>query len=140
MQLRLAPSLLLLLIELTIPVDAGWSQDRSNRADPPGGPQWEGPLLDGPVRRLFTVSTGTLLGQRLDDLQASDDGGHTWTFVPLPPAGPLYYSVLGRNGPFGLLAVDPDNPRILFGTGADPLYKSTDGGSTWRVVLTADRL
>ena len=133
MWLRTAP-VLLVLVWLTVPSATSWSQAGSSPADQPAGPQWEGPLLTGPVSRLFAFASGTLLAQRPDDLQVSNDGGQTWEDVSLPPAGPP------RSRAFGLLGVDPVDARVLFAAGAAPLYKSTDGGTTWRVALTAGQL
>jgi photosystem II stability/assembly factor-like uncharacterized protein len=139
MWFRTAP-VLLVLVWLTVPSDTSWSQADSSPADQPAGPQWEGPLLMGPVSKLFAFAGGTLLAQRPNDLQVSTDGGQTWEGVPLPPAGPPLNEFTPRSRAFGLLGADPGDARVLFATGAAPLYKSTDGGTTWRVVLTAGQL
>src|SRR5436189_310142 len=63
----------------------------------------------------------------------STDGGTTWT-----PAG------LAGSDRIGRIAVDPTNPNRLFAAAAGSLfvpgglrglYRTTDGGATWRLVL-----
>jgi hypothetical protein len=66
----------------------------------------------------------------------STDHGATWTqtsFTPIPD------TTLNANGPYRTwgqkMAVDPANPNIVyFGTGANGLYVTTDGGNTWSTV------
>ena len=69
-------------------------------------------------------------------LYRSTDGGHTWTSSGLRTAGA-----------FGRIAVDPTNPKRVFAAAAgdlfDPggergLYRSTDGGKSWKRVLRGD--
>ena len=137
---RGAAPVMLLLIGLVVPSDTSWSQDQSLPAERAAGPAWNGPLLEGPVSKLFAFAGGTLLAQRPNDLQVSTDGGQTWESVPLPPAGSPLNEFTPRSRAFGLLGADPGDARVLFAAGAAPLYKSTDGGTTWRVVLTAGQL
>ncbi|MDE2356723.1 MAG: glycosyl hydrolase [Alphaproteobacteria bacterium] len=69
-------------------------------------------------------------------LYKSSDAGKTWTFVGLPHSGAI-----------GRILIDPKNPEIVFVAAlgdifADNdergLFKSTDGGKTWRKVLYVD--
>lgn len=137
---RLISTLALVVFWFATPAATVSSQDSSSPADAPAAPQWEGPLLDGPVSNLITFANGTMLAQQSDNLQRSEDGGQNWSAISLPPAGPSDDPSTGRPGPFGLLGADPGNARILFATGAAPLYKSSDAGTTWKVVLTAGQL
>jgi hypothetical protein len=66
----------------------------------------------------------------------STDGGTKWTFIGL-----------GKSYHIQRLAVDPDNDQVvfvaaqgaLFGPGGDRgVYKTTDGGATWKQVLKVD--
>jgi photosystem II stability/assembly factor-like uncharacterized protein len=63
----------------------------------------------------------------------SRDGGEHWTRLPRPPTG--------KNTEITALVVDPRNPRIVYvgtnayGGGVDGVFKSSDGGATWRGLL-----
>ena len=67
----------------------------------------------------------------------STNGGTTWTNLPGPFVGPFDSTTGG--GSIGSLAVHPTNGQILLAgatlEGADGVYRSTDGGSTWTLVL-----
>ena len=67
----------------------------------------------------------------------STDGGATWTSRPGPFVGPLGATTGG--GSIGSLAVSPSNGQIVLAgvslLGADGVYRSTDGGTTWTDVL-----
>ncbi|MBI5646796.1 MAG: T9SS type A sorting domain-containing protein [Ignavibacteriae bacterium] len=77
-------------------------------------------------------------GQHMFDgggLMKSSDGGTTWTEV----AG----SALPRYARASDIAIDPSTPRTLYlaiPDGVEPqeegMYKSTDGGATWTLILT----
>jgi photosystem II stability/assembly factor-like uncharacterized protein len=65
----------------------------------------------------------------------STDGGRTWQNVGL-----------GHSARIGMLAVDPANPRVVFAAatgslfnpgGQRGLYRSTNNGSSWHLVLPA---
>jgi photosystem II stability/assembly factor-like uncharacterized protein len=72
-------------------------------------------------------------------LYRSRDGAENWTRIRLPE---------GVNGPNGL-AIDPEDPQRLYlaawgrrtpyGARDGGIFLSTDGGSTWRNVLSADQ-
>ena len=71
-----------------------------------------------------------------DGLYKSTDGGKTFAYVGL-----------GDSKHIGRIAIDPRDPNIVFVAAAGPLfgsggergvYKTTDGGKTWRAVLKGD--
>jgi hypothetical protein len=130
-RLRLVAQLLLTLISFAVPAVVGPGAAASTR-EHPTAPQWQGPLLEGPVRKLIAFADGTLLARRPEDVQQSVDGGQTWSDVPLPPGG--------SSPSVQFVGADPNDESVLFATGAAPLYKSTDGGATWRPLLTDDQL
>ncbi|MGH2692162.1 MAG: WD40/YVTN/BNR-like repeat-containing protein [Actinomycetota bacterium] len=79
--------------------------------------------------RGFVVSGGS-------GLYRSRDGGDTWT-----------YAGLGGSGSIGRIAVDPDEPGRVFVAatgslfvpgGERGLYRSTDGGDSWDLVLAGE--
>ena len=77
-----------------------------------------------------------------EGLLKSTDGGTTWTYIASPFAGPF-----SDNGYFGggahinQIAVDPGNSQIVlaavwrFPFSSAGIYKSADGGNTWRQVF-----
>jgi photosystem II stability/assembly factor-like uncharacterized protein len=76
-------------------------------------------------------STGALL--------RSADGGTTWTAKTIAGATPF--------GNCGVLAVDPTNPNVIYAVASystagpdgpyhSDLYKSSDGGDSWQIVLS----
>ncbi|HEY0044125.1 MAG TPA: hypothetical protein VGB62_06210 [Allosphingosinicella sp.] len=84
--------------------------------------------------------TSTLLfGSRHDGLQRSDDGGRTWGRVAGFPHKGLGLPRARRETHAGVsfVSFDPES-RTVFAGVADPrarhLYRSDDGGTTWRAV------
>jgi photosystem II stability/assembly factor-like uncharacterized protein len=55
-------------------------------------------------------------------IMRSLDQGATWTQLANPPTDPQ------------IVVADPYSPQILFSGGHQGIYKSTDGGQTWRTV------
>lgn len=87
-----------------------------------------------PGWRSFGPGGGTVTGLALDprdpqvvyaaafvDLFASRDGGQTWSGFSLPR-------------PIGAVAVAPGQPATLY-AGGSKVFRSGDGGRTWRTVL-----
>jgi len=82
---------------------------------------------------------GSIGNEQDGALYRSTDGAQNWMRVPLPE---------GVNGPNGL-AVDPRDPRRLYlavwgrstenGPTGGGIYLSTDGGASWRNVLSKDQ-
>ena len=102
-------------------------------------PDWQGPLTPGPISRLF-VAAGSLIVQTSDAARETLDGGQTWRPVALPAASLDQPFASGRSAGFGLVGTDPSDESIVFANGSEPLYRSTDGGATWDVVLTNAQL
>lgn len=86
------------------------------------------------------VGTGERNSQRSvgygDGVYRSDDGGKTWRNVGLKTSEHI-----------GRIVVDPRNGDVVYVAAAGPLwsaggerglYKTTDGGKTWKAVLTVD--
>jgi hypothetical protein len=120
-----------------------------------GGVTWT-PLTDNQV----TLSTGSIAIDPLNPqtifvgtgeqdylnsyygagILKSTDGGNTWTQLPGPFVGP--FGASGGGAYIGSIAVDPTNDLILFagvlssGPDGSGIYQSTDGGTTWSVVLS----
>jgi photosystem II stability/assembly factor-like uncharacterized protein len=103
-----------------------------------GGGTWTNTSagLDNPdVRSLIRLEDGTLIaGTRGNELYSRDVGGDAW--AQMPPLADLGQPWLmwGR-GLYQYTSVlfHPDNPDIVYiGTFPAGVYKSEDGGTTWR--------
>ena len=76
----------------------------------------------------------------------STDGGSTWTNLSGPFVGP-FGSVNLEGGAFiGALAASPANSQVLLAgifststTNGSGIYRSTDGGNAWNLVLGGDQ-
>ena len=89
---------------------------------------------------LIWVGTGEANNQRSsswgDGVYKSENGGKSWTNMGLK-----------RSEHIGRIIVNPNNPNIVFVAAAGPLwtsggdrglYRTTDGGKTWKAVKTID--
>jgi hypothetical protein len=63
-------------------------------------------------------------------LVRSDGGGETFHY----PALPQYIRATPSFEPF--MSVDPTDQNVLYATGDELLYQSTDAGLTWHPILT----
>ncbi len=119
------PSVLLaLLIALWLAPASAQAQAGDDSAT---GTDWVGRLVSDPVSAIFTPASGALLVRTGDGLLQSDDGGQTFRALPLPPTAAATDRVIG---------VDPTDQNVLYGSGDELLYQSTDGGATWHPILT----
>ena len=95
----------------------------------PGWPRISALAVDPKRTRTLYVGTGK-------DLYKTSDGGrtwHAWNRGLLPPPG-----INRGEGWTDWLAVDPTNSKIVYEHDyANTLRKSTDGGHSWKVVLSA---
>ncbi|NUM48277.1 MAG: hypothetical protein HUU38_26520 [Anaerolineales bacterium] len=57
----------------------------------------------------------------------SSDEGKTWAYFPVPFVDFIMSGI-------GILEIDPHNPDTLFVADMGSIYKSTDGGETWREI------
>ncbi|HET7619872.1 MAG TPA: hypothetical protein VFK20_15300, partial [Vicinamibacterales bacterium] len=80
-----------------------------------------------PKRLYASIATG-----RTTAIYRSDDGGDSWTRATTDnrPAARI------GGGDLPVLAVDPRNPDIVYSASV-VMWKSTDGGSTWRGIRGA---
>jgi photosystem II stability/assembly factor-like uncharacterized protein len=123
LQLRsLLCAVVLLLWLAPAPALAKADGQRANDAD------WTGPLISGPVSAIFTPASGALLVRTKTGLSQSDDGGQTFHTLPMPPDS--------RPGD-RFASVDPLDQNVLYASGDNPLYRSTDNGATWIPILTS---
>jgi len=122
--------MVLLMLALTFSLGAGYQMQTTSSGE------WQPTGLTEPVWRLFTPASGALFahtarisGVRVGPLRLewgsllrSDDSGVSWRPVPLP------------TGSTGVVAIDPTDHSVLYGMGAEGLYKSEDDAANWRLI------
>ncbi len=94
--------------------------------------------IDPTNSNVVWVGTGENNNQRSasygDGLYKSEDGGKSWTNVGLKNSEHI-----------GMITIDPTNPNTVYVAAYGPLwsaggdigvYKTTDGGKTWKTILT----
>ncbi|MDX9760288.1 MAG: hypothetical protein RBU27_14105 [Bacteroidota bacterium] len=111
-----------------------------------GGRTWTGPLGTGltvarysrvvlaaaPTDGRIVYAAFTGHDEHCAGMFRSDDGGSNWRAVSIPRSDLTGDTYMGGQGRFNsALAVHPRNPDVLWAGGID-LYRSTDGGETWR--------
>lgn len=80
------------------------------------------------VRRdPHTPTTFYGFSEVLQSFAKSSDEGKTWAYFPAPFVD---FIMSGT----GILEIDPHNPGTLFVSNMGSIYKSTDGGETWREI------
>ena len=80
--------------------------------------------------KVDPVTSSTLYAATSGDLLKSTDGGENWSALNLPGSGGT------DTGPRDL-AIDPTAPATLYvATSSEYIFKSTDGGASWRPILT----
>jgi hypothetical protein len=116
-----------MLLALTAPgrlyaQSSGLSQDSNS--------QWEHLTFPGSAVRLFTPSSGAFFAlTRAHDLFRSDDAGGHWWQVNLPPLG------RGDVRDDRAVVVDPTDHQVVYASGADGLYQSSDDAASWHLIL-----
>jgi len=85
----------------------------------------------------FTGNSTSAVGAsyRGKGVYKSIDNGETWTFLPASNTG-VYESFDHRADYVTKLAVDPVTGNVYMAA-MDAIYRSTDGGTTWSIVLTS---
>jgi hypothetical protein len=85
----------------------------------------------------FTGNSASATGAtyRGKGVYKSTDNGETWAHLPTSNTG-VYESFDHRADYVYKLAVNPVNGHVYMAA-ADAIYRSTDGGSTWSIVLTS---
>src|SRR5262249_45969418 len=144
-----------------IPVPAGPAPAGATAAKPPAPPAGRGPSLDSGVISglgIRNIGSATMSG-RIAAVAARNEGGKTTIFVGAASGGvwkstdggTTFKPVFDKEAvqSIGAVAIDPGNPRTVWvGTGeswmrnsvsvGDGIYKSTDGGETWKNVGLKD--
>ncbi len=110
------------------------------------GVSWSGPLVEGIDARNITrvvvaaaPSNGRIVyasftgsDETCAGVFRSSDAGLTWTRIATPRSELNGNTYMGEQGRYNsTLTVHPSNPDLLWAGGID-LYRSTDGGSSWR--------
>ncbi|MBE0643524.1 MAG: T9SS type A sorting domain-containing protein [Bacteroidetes bacterium] len=90
--------------------------------------------MDAQVNHIFVAPDRSLwLARDTARVSRSEDGGRTWTHMRLPNTEVSVISVFAfdRDTAF----VGTGGPQSLMNTGSGHIWKTTDGGATWRDVL-----
>lgn len=100
-----------------------------------GGRSWR-PIGEGLTSRdihaLAVLRRGRMLATTNNDLNVSDDGGHSWRAASIDKVLPWNYTrALAKVGDGGVLLGGGDRPPGWQGA----IARSTDGGATWVRVL-----
>ncbi len=87
-------------------------------------------------KNIIWASFYDLKDQGIAKMAFSSNGGTTWDSTKVVP-GPSYSKAktyAGKQGWYdNILAIDPDNPNIIWAGGID-LWKSSNGGSSWKQI------
>jgi len=122
---------LVLLACLLLPLLIHADTDTWTKVPIPDVTHVEGAAVDPTDSNNLYVRVSTLTSTKM---YMSKDGGKTWFFRPLPRA-----DIEGM--PFNDILVDPVNPQIVYVVGLSSeggLYRSMDGGYTWKMIANID--
>ncbi|MFN0072723.1 MAG: WD40/YVTN/BNR-like repeat-containing protein [Chloroflexota bacterium] len=89
---------------------------------------WQKLPIDEPVLRIDTPASGALFARTKAGLLRSNDGGLTWSDIPLP-------APRDRGSEAEAVMVDPIDHTVLYAEGADGLYQSTVEPVSWNLIL-----
>lgn len=95
-----------------------------------GGATWSTSAAPDPHRLVVavdptddrTIYMSTVFG----GLYKSTDAGDTWARLPLPPLSPLAIYAI---------AIDPQNPDIVYAGDTQATHRSVDGGQSWETLI-----
>ena len=88
---------------------------------------WQLTGLTVRTSELFTPASGAFFARTAEGLARSDDAGESWSAVGLPAAP--------RPGDIRVVAIDPANHAVLYASGMEGIYKSSDNATSWALVL-----
>ena len=118
------------------PGEAGHRSGLGKTPRQPGGCRGEGNVFSLVVDPTDSSVVYAVAGLARGHVSKSADGGRTWRTLPASPEIYLH-----------ALTIDPANPQILFaavegawtdGKGHSTIAMTSDGGATWRTVLSHD--
>lgn len=109
------------------------------------GNTWKNVTLDLPVENVKKIviaaaNNNIVYAATTVGIIKSVDNGATWKFTALN----MLAQLAAKGGPRWsddntLLSVSPTNPNVVVASNSDTLFKTTDGGNTWKPLLTGFR-
>ena len=89
-------------------------------------------------KKTIWVATGHPLEGRSTGLYISEDEGTT--FIPVRSFNDKFHFHFKDNKHISKITAHPKNPDILLAATSDGLYRTTDAGKSWKLVLTEEEL